>query len=752
MTAIGCRCRVYGNPWGQHKVQGALSPADGPAESGAEYGVDIRARSSSGPLLRVWRACGRVLLWPLNRLSAARGQLFPWTVVFLACGISLWFWLPFEPRAEHYAVTAVVALICLPLWLRGPELAQPLVVAVLCVALGVLAAGVRAHMVAAPMLDFRYYGAVTGRVVEVDRSQSDALRVTLDQVVIERTSPERTPQRVRISLHGAEVQPPLPGQVVMTTAHLSAPQGPAEPGGFDFRRMAFFDGLGAVGYTRSPVVLWAEADPGGQMINRLRGWISRGMLAEMPGQAGAFATGAMTGDRSAITEATAQALRDSSLAHLLAISGMNMAFLVAFVFGLIRYGLALIPRVALRVNSKKVAALLSLAVGLFYLLLSGSNVATERAFLMVSVMLVAVLLDRRAMTMRSVAISGLILLIWQPETLMEPGFQMSFAATVALVAGFSAVDRQVVQARLPRWTMPVFTAVLSSALGGAATAPYAAAQFNRFADLGFIANLLTAPAMGTMIMPGGVMAALLWPFGLAAPALWVMEMGGAWILYVAYRTAEVEGAVTAIPSPPGWVIPVLSLGFAWLVLTHGRWRWMALAPALMAVGAWWDAGAQRPDLLISDDGSLVGLMGPEGRTLSAPRGAGFTASNWLENDGDLEGQEAAAARPGFDGPRQARSFTLAGWRGVVLSGKQAAGQLTEACAEYDLVITSARADQSGGFEQCRLIDAGVLRGTGAIAVRVQGESLLMTPVRSGGRIWMGRGATGRPQLLVRPDA
>ena len=213
------------------------------------------------------------------------------------------------------------------------------------------------------------------------------------RVVLADMAADRTPATVRVSLRGP---PPLvpydPGQTVLVTARLAAPEGPSEPGGFDFRRMAFFNGLGAVGYTNTPVVLWQPPEGGAEVINRLRSRLSKAITTAVPGDSGAFASGVMTGDRSEISAATVNALRDSSLAHLLAISGMNMAFLTGFVFAVTRYGIALVPVVALRVNSKKIAAVIAFGVALFYLLLSGANVATTRAFLMVSVMLGAVLL------------------------------------------------------------------------------------------------------------------------------------------------------------------------------------------------------------------------------------------------------------------------------------------------------------------------------------------------------------------------
>jgi competence protein ComEC len=677
-------------------------------------------------------AAARWVLWPLERLQTARGTLFPWIAVLIGCGIGLWFTRAVEPAAASYAVAAAVGLAGLALGARGPDQARPLALAAAALAAGWLAAGIRAHSVAEPMLDFRYYGPVEGRIVHIDRSQSDALRLTLDRVTLREVAPDRTPARVRVSLQGD--QPwldPVPGQVVILTASLAAPEGPVEPGGFDFRRMAFFDRLGAVGYTRTPVLLLEAPEEGALPIDRLRRLLTAGMLAHMDGQAGAFAAGAMTGDRSAITQETAQALRDSSLAHLLAISGMNMAFLTAFVFALFRYGLALVPYVALRVNTRKVAAVISLGVAFFYLLLSGANVATERAFIMIAVFLGAILLDRRALTLRSVAVAAVILLLTQPESLLEPGFQMSFAATIALIAGFAAMDRRIYRERLPRWALPVFTLVLSSVIGGFATAPYAAAHFNRFTDYGLLANVLTVPVMGAVIMPMGALAALLAPLGLAWLPLWGMELGARWILAVAHWIAGLDGAVTAIPAPGPAVLPVLTLGALWVILWQGRARWAGAVPVLVALALW--VAAERPLLLISDDGKLVGLSLPEGRALSAASGGGFAAESWLENDGDLAGQKLAAAREGFSGPKGERWFDLAGLRAVALSGKAAPDLLAGACAEADLVILAATAGSAPG--SCALIDGTVLAATGALAIWPDGAGLRLQPTRTAARLW-----------------
>ena len=671
------------------------------------------------------------------------------TPVFLAVGIGVWFGLRAEPVPQVYAVLAGVLLALAGLARLGPWRLRPLAIALACVVAGALACGARVWVVAAPMLAQPYYGPVQGRIVDIDRSQSDAVRLTLDQVVLSEVPPDQTPLNLRISLHGPPQDVPYEmGRTVLVTARLAAPESAAEPGGFDFRRMAWFAQLGAVGYTASPVVTWALPGPWDARINHLRNRLSAGIMARVSGDAGAFASGALTGDRSQISAEVVSDLRISSLAHLLAISGMNMAFLTGFVFAMVRYGLALVPPVALRINTKKAAAILAFGVALFYLVLSGANVATTRAFLMVSLLLGAVLLDRRVISLRSVALAALILLIVQPESLLAPGFQLSFAATIALMTGYAPAERFLRAQGLPGWLMPLAMVVVTSGLAGLATAPFSAATFNRMTAYGLLANLLTVPVM-SLLMGAGAVAALLAPLGLAAPALLVMGWAAQWILAVAHWIAGLNGAITPIPQPGPWVIPLITIGALWALLWQGRARVLGLAPLALGFGLW--AMVQRPEVLISADGVLAGVLGPQGRALSAPRGAGFAAESWLADDGDLALQSEAALRVGFAGEKTQRGFEIAGLRGVVLSGKQAALAVQSACAAFDLVVLPQRYGPAPiKPDGCTVIDAGLLNQSGALAGRVQDDGLLLVPVHSGTRVWSGI-TNPVPPLLVQPN-
>ncbi len=676
-----------------------------------------------------------------NALAAERGHLFPWGPVFLALGIGGYFTLKLEPPVWAYGLMLAGAGGALVAGRALPEGLRPLATALALVLIGLVLAGARAHWVAAPQLPFRYYGPIEGRIVYIDRSQSDRPRLTLDRVRLENTSPARTPARVRVSLHGDQsFLRPEPGMIVMMTGHLAPPQGPVEPGGFDFRRKAWFEGLGAVGYTRSPALALAPAAPGqpGLWIHRIRIALSQGIQARIPGEAGAFAAAILTGDRAGIGAETLSALRRSNLAHLLAISGLHMGLLTGFVFAALRFGLAAIPYVALRWPVKKLAAVVAMVAAAIYLALSGGNIATQRAFIMVSVMLIAVLLDRKAMTLRAVALAAYIVLLLRPEALTGPGFQMSFAATAALVAVFGWLrDHPGVQARLPGWLRPVLALVISSAVAGAATAPIAAVHFNQIAQFGLIANLLSVPVMGTVVIPAAVLGALLYPLGLSQIALEVMALAISWILGVAHWVSGLEGATSHVPTPGPWVLPLIALGGVGVIIWQSRARFLGLPVMALGFAIW--AVSDRPALLISDGGEVFGLMTGAGRAISKPRGQGFVTKSWLENDGDTAPQPVAFERAGIGGQKGALEFSLSGQEFVHLSGKSAPDRLAALCRPGVWIILAARA---GPARDCRLWDQTRLRQTGAIAIYEGSEGLRIETARerSGDRLWNRAGA------------
>ena len=714
----------------------------------------------------------------LEWLETQHGRLFGWVPVCLAVGVGGYFSLRFEPGMGASYAAALLLGLAFFLGIFGPRRLRPLMIGGALIVLGGVLAAARAHWLAAPVLDFRYYGPVEGRLVLIDRSSSDQPRLTLRDVVLERVSPSRTPARVRLTI--AEMPAHLtlaPGQKVMLTAFLSAPQGPVEPGGFDFQRMAWFAQLGAVGFSRSPVML-LEAAPRGPTVALagLRQRISDALRARLPGDVGGFITAITTNDKSGISPEGLQNLRAANLAHLLAISGLHMALLTGFVFTALRGFVALFPYVALRVSSKKIAACIAVGVAALYLGLSGGAVATTRSFVMVAILLIGVLVNRRALSLRSVAWAGVVVLVLRPESLIQAGFQMSFAATVALVWVFETLRHApagplvgwAARTGLMRVLRPVGGLLLSSFVAGLATAPIGAAHFNQVSGYGLLANLLCVPVMGTVIMPAAVVAAVLAPFGWAGPALWVMAQGASWILGVGAMVASWQGAVYAVPAPPAVVLPLLALSCLWGMLIVGPARWGGAVGLALALALW--AAHPRPSVLISPSGGLVGVMTADGRSLSRPRGDGFAARSWLENDGDSARQAETQARANWsvEPVGQGLGLRLADVAGIGqilhLTGRAArdldAPGLTQLCKGGPLIVMNGPSPLSpsfrGGADReidleralmaargsvgCAVIDTGILAKSGAIAITQgrQGLHVQTDHQIRGDRLWSGR--------------
>lgn len=700
---------------------------------------------------------------PVARPSLlGRAGLMPWVPVGMGCGIGLWLVLPFQPTLrDHLALWLAVAALAVVARLavrRGDRLGWRLVegvrltlFAALAVAAGFSLAGWRSDRLAAPVLGFRYYGPVEGRLVAIDRSGRDRLRITLDGVVLGDLAPARTPARVRLSLmqpEGEDWPIPPPGSQVMLTGHLGPPPGPAEPGGFDFRRTAWFEGLGAVGYTRTRVLVVAPAPEGGaQAVARLRLRLSQAVQAAIPGQAGAVASAVTTGDRSAIAVATDDIMRDSNLYHIVSISGLHMSMLAGFLYAVLRMvvvaGQAM--GLGLRLPAHKLAALGALAGAAFYLVLADGGAPTERSFVMVAVMLGAVLVDRRAISLRTVALAGAVLLAFQPEALASAGFQMSFAATVALILANDLMRGM--GAGLPGWLKWVLMLALTSVVAGAATGPIAAAQFNRISHYGLLANMVVVPVIGAVVMPAGVIALLLAPFGLEGPALWAMGLGTEWMLMVAAWVSGLSGAVSTAPKPPALVVPLMGFGGALLALTPWErlagargWAWLSRVPwrgglgaacLCAAFGLW--LVAPRPVLLIAPEGEAVGLMTPAGRVPSKPAGGAFAVERWLVADGDGADQAGAAARPLWTGPANMREAALPwGGRLVHLTGKGAEARAVTACrAGVTLVLDRAA---PVGLTGCRVFDLATLRRSGALAFDAGGRMVAANAAMAG-RPW-----------------
>ena len=267
---------------------------------------------------------------------------------------------------------------------------------------------------------------------------------------------------------------------------------------------------------------------------------------------------------------------------------------------------------------------------------------------------------------------------------------------------------------------------MSSAIAGLATAPIGAAHFNTMSHYGLLANLLSVPVMGSIVVPFAVLAALLAPFGLEALAIQVMGFGLQWILMIADWVSNFDGAQGYVVSPPWFVLPVIALGALWVALWQGRARWIGLAPVGVAF-LFWSSG-HRPEVLIAESGGLVGVMTEQGRALSKEKGSGFVATVWLENDGDGQDQGQAAQRwPGQ--PELIQRIALQDKEVIHITGKRAALAFAE-CYENQIVVSSVALELDGA---CGLFDPDRLYRTGSLSI-TDGK-LISSAELTGNRLW-----------------
>ncbi len=579
----------------------------------------------------------------LALLEAEQARWFLWVPVLVGLGVGLYFSLSFEPHLLTVlsGLAAAVALrMAVP---RRTELVLATNV-IVAIALGFALAKVRVEWVRAPVLARQMRSVeVRGYVELIEPRAKRGERLTLRVTKLGDLGEDARPVRVRVTT--GKTAPWLrAGDPVRLRATLQPPSGPALPGGYDFARAAWFDRLGAVGYTwtapkRDPTLgappvtlrLWAH-------VERLRHAIGRRITAALPGETGAIANALITGERGAIPEDTTSAFRDSGLLHVLSISGLHMAIMAGSVFFLVRLVLAAFPGIALRYAIKKWAAVAATLGAIAYLLVSGSSFATVRSAIMISIMFAAVLLDRPALALRNVGLAAILILLVFPESLLNVGFQMSFAAVVALVAVYETFAKRGGWTFIPQgpWAKLVFFfvgIVVSTLVASAAIAPFAAFHFHKSQQYAVIANLVAMPICNLVVMPAALATLILMPLGLEAVALWVMGAGIDAMLWTARRVAGLPGAVLHIPAMPLSAFLAMVAGGLWLALWQTRWRLFGLA--LIAGGIALAPASRLPDLLIGRDGALVAVREDDGRLAAlGPARDTYELSRWLESDGD----------------------------------------------------------------------------------------------------------------------
>jgi competence protein ComEC len=606
----------------------------------------------------------------------------PWVPIAFGSGIALYFTASREPVLWISVATAISLCAVAFLLRRSRFLAAAVMVA--AIAAGFATATFRTAHVAHAVLAWPLYSVSLSGFVETrdirERTDRFVLRVT--QMDAPRFS--RKLDRVRLSVKKGTA--PDVGSFVELKARLLPPLAPSRPGSYDFSRDMFFQGIGASGFVMGAIRSAEPPESGGlglryaAFMQGLRDAIDARIRERLDGDERAIATALLTGHRDAISTPVNDATFISGLGHVLSISGYHMAVVAGVVFFAVRALLALIPGLSVSTPIKKWSAAAALAAAAFYLLLSGAEVATQRSFFMTAVVLIAVMVDRRAITFRTLAVAAMIVLLMAPEALVHPSFQMSFAATLGLVALvqigmprlFATPDHSTT-ARIALWGgRELVTLLLASLVAGLATTPYAAFHFHRVTPYGVLANLAAMPVVSALVMPAGLLGLAAMPFGFDGFFWWLMGIGIDWMIVVTEWVAKLPGAIGRMAAFGTGPLIAASCGIILMGLLRTPLRWSGAL--VLALSILWAVAGRQPDILIAGDGHSVAVRGKDRRLhlMQAGKDA-FLVKEWLAAD-------AGARLPGEASLAEAVSCDETGCVTEMAEGGFIAAGLARRCA------------------------------------------------------------------------
>ncbi|MBK5265582.1 MAG: ComEC/Rec2 family competence protein [Alphaproteobacteria bacterium] len=572
-------------------------------------------------------------------LESERDNIPLWAPVGLGFGIIAWFSLP-NSSAWVAWICACLGLAMLGLLLPvGTRSGRIMLAAGLLGAAGCGLVWAKSAMVAQPVLQRPVFTQFTGIVSDVEPLPArELVRVRLRPV----KRPD-LPPLLRVNITQKDVPAGMvKGSAISLRSRLMPPAAPALPGAYDFSQRAWFDGIGGTGRAVQPIRLVAK--PSGSSAPTFRQRLSMHIQQRLSGGAGAIAATLATGDRGAISDEDDEAMRRSGLTHLLSISGLHVSALVGAVIFVVFHLLALSPKLALRWPLLLIAAGAGASAGGGYTLLTGAEVPTIRSCVAAILVLGGLALGREAITLRLVATGALFVMLFWPETLMGPSFQLSFAAVTAIIAlhehrGFrKIVERREQEGRFARFNRALLALFLTGVAVETMLSPIALYHFHKTGLFGAFANIIAIPLTTFVIMPLEALALLFDTVGLGAPVWWLVGLALNLLLGLAHFVSAQPGAVAMLPAFPGWAFGLVVAGCLWVSLWRNRARYYGLAP--VAIGLAVMALSPAPDILVTGDGHHLAVRTPNGGLAILRSRAGDYVRDTLSESAGFEGDLA----------------------------------------------------------------------------------------------------------------
>ena len=650
-------------------------------------------------------------------LEAERAQLPSWLVVGFGGGIAAWFALGSELQWKLFLCVAAASAVAGFSLVPG-RAGRALGWFALAATLGCALVWGRAAWVAQPRLERPVVTDVRAAVQSVEHlAARDTVRLLL------KAQDPKLPPLVRVSIDEDKFPPGIAaGAEIELKARLAPPPPMALPGTYDFARDAWFNGIGAVGKALGSVAVIRPAAPRG--LDNVREKLRTLVSSRLPANSAGIAIALATGDQNAVDQDDADAMRRSGLTHLLSVSGLHIAAVVAFAMFLTLRLLAVSETLALRFNLVLVAAAVAAAAGIGYTLLTGMQVPTVRSCVAALLILAGIALGREALSLRLIATGALTVLVFRPEALAGPSFQMSFAAVTSIVALHSTGwARKHLQRReeglIARTARSLLGIVATGIAVEIALMPLALYHFHRSGLFGVGANIIAIPLTTFVIMPLEALALVLEPIGIAAPVWWLCGRSIDALLSLAHAVGSTSGAVALMPTMPQWAFAAMVVGGIWLCLWTKRWRLLGLAP--VALGAAGAAFAPAPDLLITGDGRHLAVVDHGVPYILRDRAGDYVRSLLAEASGYDSDPEILDGQSASDCSRDACVALLrhgpAEWRLLATRSAYRIGwdAITTACGSVDIAVSDRRLPKACEPRWLKL-DSVALARTGGLAI------------------------------------
>ena len=720
-------------------MRDGLSPNGTTGTGSGSTGTALSTLFHSRQLSDFWRD-----KQPLEKLELLlereRDQLPLWVPVAFGSGIAIWFnlanpawWLAFMSLCGSIGLLAIR-------FGNASRVGKLLVWFALLAAIGCGLIWFRSWSVAAPVLERPIVTLFNAEIERVEPVLArDMIRLTLGT-----GENAGLPPRVRINVPLERAHPDLQeGALIQLRARLMPPAMPALPGAYDFSERAWFQGLGATGQALGDIRILRPADPL-FALSRYRQRLSGHVQSRMKGAAGAIGATLATGDRGAIDEADAEAMRRSGLAHLLSISGLHVTAVVGAIYLLVLKSLALSPPLALRFRLPIVAAGCAALAAVAYTLMTGAQVPTIRACVAALLVLVALMMGRSAITLRMVAAGALFVLIFWPESLVGPSFQLSFAAVTAIIALHEHPRiKALFMLREENWLRRIGRFIFSLFLTGLvveiALMPIALYHFHKAGLYGALANIIAIPLTTFVIMPLEALALVLDSAGLGAPVWWACEKALSSLIALAHFVSSRPGAVTMLPTMPVIAFGLVLLAGLWICLWRERWRYLGLIPAI--VGALLIITNRAPDIYITGDGRHVGIRNVQGELAMLRTSGGDFIRDMIRENAGVEGESQALEDwPNADCNSDSCLVTLhqdrRDWQILATRSSHyiSALALSAACRRADIVVSERWLPQSCQPRWLKA-DRDLLSRVGGMTIDLEQQKISTTLAWTGRHEW-----------------